>query len=85
MRERPDSLLVLNNTREGMLKRFMKYSMGTFYDEKNGECSFDSDEFKAMLQILAMIPEKVDYALQDSLAEMLDNEEVLVYDGFFHI
>ena len=83
MQERPDSLLVLNNTREGMLKRFMKYSMGTFYDEKNGECSFDSDEFKAMLQILAMIPEKVDYALQDSLAEMLDNEEVLVYDGFF--
>ena len=81
MKEYPDSLLIANNVREWMFRRFMQYSMGTFYDMNTGECSFDSDEFKAMLRILSMIPEKMDYELQESLARLIDNDEVLIYDG----
>lgn len=39
------------------------------------ESFFASEEFKAMLQVLSMIPEKQDYELYESLARLLDNDE----------
>lgn len=81
MQDHPDSQLIVQLPRESVMHRFLWYSMGNFYNVETGECFFDSDEFKAMLQILSTIPENMDYAVLDSLPQMLDNEKVLMYYG----
>ena len=69
------------------LQEFMWYSMGEFYDKETGECHFDTDEFKAMLQIAAMAPEQIDIGSsgdtqgEKSTAGQLDRDEVLLYMG----
>ncbi len=69
------------------LQEFMWYSMGEFYDKETGECHFDTDEFKAMLQITAMAPEQIDISSvgdtqgENSTAGQLDRDEVLMYMG----
>lgn len=69
------------------LQEFMWYSMGEFYDKETGECHFDTDEFKAMLQVAAMAPEQIDISSvgdtqgENSTAGQLDRDEVLMYMG----
>ncbi|MGN1187384.1 MAG: hypothetical protein ACI4R6_02725 [Lachnospiraceae bacterium] len=79
MREYPDALLQIDLSQEDMMQIFLLYSMGTFYDIDTGECSFDSDEFKAMLEILALIPKEPDRELWYSRPELMDTEKVLLY------
>lgn len=73
--------------RAWILQEFMWYSMGEFYDKETGECHFDTDEFKAMLQIAAMAPEQIDIGSsgdtqgENSTAGQLDRDEVLLYMG----
>ena len=84
----PEALPVANLGREWEMQRFMWYSMGAFYDRESGECHFDTDEFKAMLQIVSMVPEQIDYELsagtqgEQSISGMLDRDEVLIYDQY---
>lgn len=44
------------DTREGMLQTVLYQSMGSFVDWTKGECSFDSDGFKALLEFCAGFP-----------------------------
>ena len=79
MKKYPDALLEVQRPRADIMQEFMMYSMGSFYDMDMGVCSFDSDEFKAFLEVVSMIPEKPDMELRYSLASLLDTDKVLLY------
>ena len=87
MKEHGGAVPFAGLNRTWTLQEFMWYSMGEFYDKETGECHFDTDEFKAMLQITAMAPEQIDISSsgdtqgENSTAGQLDRDEVLMYMG----
>lgn len=87
MKEHEGAVPFAGLNRTWTLQEFMWYSMGEFYDKETGECHFDTDEFKAMLQITAMAPEQIDISSvgdtqgENSTAGQLDRDEVLMYMG----
>ena len=87
MKEHEGAVPFAGLNRTWTLQEFMWYSMGEFYDKETGECHFDTDEFKAMLQITAMAPEQIDISSvgdtqgENSTAGQLDRDEVLMYTG----
>lgn len=87
MKAYPDAVPISDLNRSWVLQQFMWYSMSAFYDKQTGECNFDTDEFKNMLQIVSMAPEQVDYGMTDStqgensIAAMIDNDKVLMYES----
>lgn len=60
------------DTREGMLETVLYQSMDSFVDWTNGECSFDSDGFKALLEFCAGFPAN---------EELQQNQEEEVYES----
>lgn len=87
MKEHGGAVPFAGLNRTWTLQEFMWYSMGEFYDKETGECHFDTDEFKAMLQITAMAPEQIDISSvgdtqgENSIAGQLDRDDVLMYTG----
>lgn len=57
----PDAELFDRETKESMLNYFMKLNQETFVDWSTGECFFDSDRFKNMLQFVNRFPDTVDW------------------------
>lgn len=57
------------------------YSMGSFYDEGTGECSFDTEEFKALLKVAAAMPEDWDNSLWEDMPAHIKKDDVLIYSG----
>ena len=57
----PDSELFDRAAKDTMLEYFMRLNQETFVDWSTGECFFDSDRFKNMLQFVNRFPDKVDW------------------------
>lgn len=57
--------------------------VNSFVDWENGTCSFDSDEFKSLLEYVDRFPsyEEFTHDLEQSLPEKIQNGEVLLTEG----
>lgn len=73
----PDAVLISPATQAWTLDDFLKYSMDMFYDEKNGECNFASEQFSKMLEIVAAQPTKTSYEVP--MQKRIKNDEVILY------
>lgn len=74
---------------KGMSKQYALYTFMTLYsddfmDTENHTCNFTSDSFKQMLELCAAYPDDYDYDKMGSTAEALQNDQVLVYDGYIN-
>lgn len=49
-----DTKIFLDNTKNDLLENFISYGYNDFVDWEKGSCSFDSEEFKALLEICNM-------------------------------
>lgn len=78
------SIFGVNSTRDGMLETILTQNMDQFVDWSTGKCSFDSDEFKALLSFCASFPaefnwEDVDWdEWEDEEARILLGKQMLM-------
>ena len=68
--------------KEEMLSYFLTYNMGAFVNWETGNCSFDSDEFKSLLEFAAKFPsaEEMGYGAGLSMPVRIQNKKVLLAD-----
>lgn len=65
-------------TREEMMQYLMMFNEETFIDWETGECHFDSDLFKAVLELVKRFPDSTDGAEEEvSLPAKIQNGDVL--------
>ncbi|MCD7836754.1 MAG: extracellular solute-binding protein [Lachnospiraceae bacterium] len=77
--ENPDAELFEGITKQSMLYYLMEYNQKTFVDYESGVCSFDSDEFKKILEFVSSLPDEYSYSGDDdSLPTRLKNGNVLL-------
>lgn len=65
-------------TQESFVNDYLMYSYDSFIDEKNATCNFDSDEFRALLEVAKMFPKE--YVYDDeapSTPELIASGELL--------
>ena len=65
------------DTREGMLQNVLYQNMGSFVDWTKGECSFDSDGFKALLEFCAGFPGSDEQQNQEDVVYESDSSRIL--------
>lgn len=65
-------------TREEMMQYLIMFNEETFIDWERGECHFDSDLFKAVLELVKRFPDSLDGAEEEvSLPRKIQNGDVL--------
>ncbi|MBQ8547737.1 MAG: extracellular solute-binding protein, partial [Lachnospiraceae bacterium] len=75
----PDASLFEGMTQEIMLQIFMTYNEDLFIDWESGKCSFDSQEFKELLELAARFPKEYEWSADDaSEPTKIQNGEVLL-------
>ncbi len=73
-------------TRSSILSEILTYGYSSFINEEDNTCSFDSEEFKALLELAASFPEEYEYDMEGaSEPTMIQNgqlaaSEVYIYD-----
>lgn len=68
----PEGMQFLDTTtQENMLTSFLQYGYRSFMDETENTCSFDSDEFKALLTIAKTFPKEYDYDVDAPVSPIL--------------
>lgn len=58
-------------TQENVLQSLLQYGYSSFMDETENTCSFDSDEFKALLTIAKTFPKEYDYDVDAPVSPIL--------------
>lgn len=78
--EHPGAQLFETADKSTMMFYCMMYNEDAFIDWSKGECNFDSDEFKALLEFVNMFPDEFDWNSYDggSGASQLQSGEVLL-------
>ncbi len=75
----PDAALFNEVSKAQMMEYMMVFNEGAFIDWTTGECKFDSDEFKSLLNFVNRFPDEVDYAAGGgSTPTKIQNGEVLL-------
>lgn len=65
--------------KSSMLYTCLAYNQGAFIDYKTGKCSFDSDEFKKVLNFAGSFPDEVDYDSNDrSTPKKIEDGDLLL-------
>ncbi len=72
-------------TRSTMLNELLTYGYSSFVNEEDNTCSFDSEEFKALLELAASFPEESNETYEESEPTKIQNgtlaaEELYIYD-----
>ncbi len=75
----------MGETRDQMLNTLLSYGYTSFINEEDHTCSFDSEEFKALLELAAAFPEESNETWEESEPTKIQNgtlaaEEVYIYD-----
>lgn len=70
-----DTAFLGNGDKENVLRYFVTFSPADYINPKKGECYFDSEEFKALLQFANTFPEKIDYDTYDPYLNFRDGKE----------
>lgn len=73
------SIFGVNSTRDNMLETILAQNMDQFVDWSTGKCSFDSDEFKALLSFCASFP--AEFSWEDVDWDEWEDEEVRILLG----
>lgn len=71
------SLFSPQETQESMLNSLLQMNLGSYVDWTTGACAFDSDDFKAVLELCAASPAEYDW---ESAADS-DDEPTLIMKG----
>ncbi|MCI8528836.1 MAG: extracellular solute-binding protein [Lachnospiraceae bacterium] len=75
----PEAELFDDMPKAQMMNYMMVFNEGAFIDWSTGECKFDSDEFKNLLNFVNRFPDEVDYAAGGaSTPTRIQNGEVLL-------
>jgi len=79
----PDAELFDRASKSSIMQDMMMFNLESFIDWQTGECSFDSDRFKSLLQFVNRYPDEADWSV-DSLAApvRIQNGEVLLAREF---
>lgn len=64
-KEHPDAQLFDGMEQSMILSYCMMYNQEAFVDWKNGECHFDSEDFKTLLEFVNMFPKEIDWSAYD--------------------
>ena len=64
-KENPKAVLFDGTTKSSMLYTILNYSQGSYVDWSNGECKFDSAEFKQLLEFVNSFPTEYDWQSDD--------------------
>ena len=78
--ENGDKVKALHSTREYAVVELLSYALDEFVDKENGVCNFNTDSFKALLEILSGLPSEEEY----SWTSMEDTEAVMCSTGFIN-
>ena len=77
----PDALLFDNKTKDAIMMTLMAYNADYFIDWSTGECRFDSEEFKDILNFANRFPEEYDWEKEDvSTPNKIQKGQVLLYE-----
>jgi ABC-type glycerol-3-phosphate transport system substrate-binding protein len=83
--DNPDAQLLEYATKSSMLYYLMAYNQDQFIDYNTGKCSFDSDDFKKILEFVASFPDDYDWSEDgDSTPTMLRNGSLLLYSNYIN-
>lgn len=79
-KEHPDAALLDGMEKSGALYFCMIFNQDYFVDWEKGECHFDTDEFKSMLEFANMFPKEVDWSNynEGDRVENLQSDKVLL-------
>lgn len=81
----PDAQLFDNTTRSTLMQYLMIYNEDAFVDWSTGECSFDSDQFKKLLEFVKRFPDEVNWSEDDlSTPSKIQNGEVLLDTAYIY-
>ena len=70
------------DTQEYFIRKCLMYGYTNFIDEQNASCNFDSDEFKAILEMAKTFPKEYDYSGETPATPILiQNGEVLTIEA----
>lgn len=80
VRERPEAQLIYGywGSRERAMPKLLMMNMGDFVDWGSGSCSFDSEEFKELLEFCDMLPPEEEVRRDDDFVEKLARDELLL-------
>lgn len=70
----PDAELFDGIEQSTMLYYCMMYNQDAFVDWANGECHFDSEEFKTLLEFVNMFPQEIDWTTYDGGAKVEERQ-----------
>ncbi len=86
-KEHPDAQLLDAATQSLMLQYCMMFNQDAFINWSEGQCNFDSEEFKQMLEFVAMFPEEIDWnnyeggaKIEERQADKILLDAVGIYD-----
>lgn len=60
MEKHEDSVLMYGMQKEDALGMFLRYNMGSYYNSQTGECCFDGESFKKVLEMASTFPGELD-------------------------
>lgn len=81
----PDAQLFDNMSKDQMMMYLMMYNADSFVDWSTGECSFDTDEFKNILNFVNRFPDEVTWEEGDlSTPNKIQRGEVLFYEAHLY-
>ncbi len=81
----PNAQLFDNMSKSQIMMYLMMYNQDAFIDWTAGECNYDSDEFKSLLQFVNRFPDDVDYNSDDaSTPSKIQRGQVLLYEMNLH-
>ena len=79
-----DTNVFMYYTKENILRSFLQADMNEFIDWETGNCNFDSDEFKSILEMCNTFPDEIDWeAIDDeymSYPNMIKNGKLALTD-----
>lgn len=77
----PDAQLLDHMTKQQIMMYLMIYSADSFIDWSTGECHFDTDEFKSVLDFVNRFPDEADWNREDmSTPNKIQKGQVLLYE-----
>lgn len=74
----PDASLFAYAGRDTVIQYCLMYDFDSYVNWETGECFFDSDNFKRVLELAKAYPETADYS--ESLPTMIGSHRALLYD-----
>ncbi|MCR4618303.1 MAG: extracellular solute-binding protein [Lachnospiraceae bacterium] len=83
----PNSTILEYSNRMSILSLCLYNNIDYFINPETGECKFDSDEFKSILEYVATFPEEINWDVVDvdsNPVEKLASGKIIAYESYFY-